>query len=329
PHRNLHTAIWWPTRELLAQDGPRPPERAVFVNLHQLRAFYLAARNLSITRAAEELMVTPPAVSMQVKQLEESLSLRLLFRDGNSLRLTEVGRSLCVRCESIFSQVEALEDYIQEISRARSGVLRLGCPETPAKYVMPRLIQEFKKAYPGIRIVLDQGTSTDMIHSILNQRNELAITQKSRSEEKRLKVKTFGAEELLLIAASNTRTPPADRVSVTQLAAVPVILPQEGSAAREVILDYFQRFEVVPNVVLESASLEITKMAVAQNMGVSFIVRSAVRSELEDRRIKTIDVLEGLPKLEYGISYRNKNSLSPAAWAFLSLLEKMEGVIPR
>lgn len=300
----------------------------MFLNLNQLRTFYCTARALSVTRAAEELMVSPPAVSMQVKQLEETLSLRLLIRDGNALRLTEIGQRLRDRCESIFGQVKDLEDFVADLSLAKSGVLRLGCPETPAKYILPRLIKEYRRTHPGVRVLLDQGPSNEMIDSVLDHRNELAVTQKSKSEERRLKVKTFGAEDLALIAAAQTDTPVADRISLAQLAAVPFILPQEGSATRAVILEYFHRFKVEPDLVLESASVEFTKRAVEQGTGVSFVVRSAVLEELQEGRLKAIEILEGVPKLEYGISYRNRNSLSPAAWAFLTLLEKMDDIIP-
>ena len=117
----------------------------MILNINQLRAFHAAAKLKSITLAAQELMVTPPAISMQVKQLEEALEIKLMFRNGNSIQLTEVGHTIFKRCDRIFKQIKDMEDFLEDISTAKSGVLKIGCPQTPAKYVVPRLIAEFNK----------------------------------------------------------------------------------------------------------------------------------------------------------------------------------------
>ena len=136
----------------------------MILNMNQLRAFHTAAKRNSITRAAQELMVTPPAISMQIKQLEETLEIRLMFRHGNSIRLTEVGESVFQKATTIFDQIHEMENYLDDISTSKSGELKIGCPQTPAKYILPRLITRFNETYPGIRIILNQGLTSGGVH---------------------------------------------------------------------------------------------------------------------------------------------------------------------
>ena len=299
----------------------------MILNINQLRAFYYAARLRSITLAAQELMVTPPAISMQVKQLEENLEIKLMFRDGNSIRITEVGKIVFEKCDKIFKEIKDMEDFIEDISTSKTGVLKIGCPQTPAKYIMPRLIAEFKKTYPGIRIVLDQGDNSEMLKSILNHKNELAVIRR-RGDEKKLKVKSFGNEDLVLVAAPESQNLLVSEISITQLATIPLIVPEEGSATRDVVFEYFRKFKVTPTIIMESGSADLIKEVVAQDNGVSFLVRSAVQNELKNKTLRSIRVLAGSPIIEYGIGYLKRVSLSPGAWAFLRHLDKLDKILP-
>ena len=299
----------------------------MILNINQLRAFYNAAKLKSITLAAHELMVTPPAITKQVKQFEENLGMRLMVRDRNSIKLTDVGTRLYKRCHRIFERIEEMENFLEDISGSKSGVLRIGSPQLPAKYIMPYLISRFKKAYPSIKIVLDQGTNTELTESILSHRNELAFIR-CGTIDKRLKVKAYGNEEITLIAAPNSKNFSNDEISVNQLSTIPLIMPRDGTATREVVLEYLRRFKVTPVVVLESANFDLTKELVKQDNGASFLVKWAVQEELKSKTLKSIRILEGSPTIEYGIGYYKRNALSPEAWAFLRLLDKTEVTVP-
>jgi DNA-binding transcriptional LysR family regulator len=294
----------------------------MILNINQLRSFYTAAKSKSITLAAEELMVTPPAISMQIKQLEEILGIRLLFREGNSIRLTEVGQVIQKKSASIFRQINDMENYLEDISRAKTGVLKIGCPQTPAKYLLPFLIAEFKKTYPGIKIVLDQGTSNRMIRSLYNHNNELAVIR-CRNDDRRLKTKTFGSEEVVLVTALGSRNFPNKEISVAQLSKVPLILQKEGSATRDVVNEYLRRFKIPPLIALESESVDLIKELISQDNGTAFLVKSSVNTELENKKLQAIKILEGSPTIEYGISYLKRKTLSPSAWAFLRIVDKI------
>jgi DNA-binding transcriptional LysR family regulator len=298
----------------------------MIININQLRAFHAAAKAKSITLAAQELMVTPPAVSMQVKKLEETLDIRLMFRDGNSIQLTEMGSALLKKCDKIFRQVKNMENYLDDISTAKSGVLKIGCPQGPTKYIMPPVIAEFKKTYPGIRILLDQGSSSEMVKSILERKNELAIVR-CRADEKRLKVKAVRSEDILLVAAPKSKKILTGEISVTQLSSIPMILQKEGSAARDVILEYLKKFHVKPMIILESAGVELIKKLVSQDDGVGLLAKTVVQEDVKNKTLKAVRILEGSPTMEYGIGYLRRASLSTGAWAFLRAVEKLDDIL--
>ena len=299
----------------------------MILNMNQLRAFHTAARLKSITRAAEALMVTPPAVTMQVKQLEETLDLRLLFREGNAIRLTDVGLEVYRRSRAVFAKLTEMENYLEDISTAKSGELKMGCPQTPARFIMPRIITRFKEMYPGIRIILDQGPNAEMVKSIIGHRNELAFVR-HRPEERRLKIKVLGSEQVLLVAARKSRHLPLDEISVTRLSGIPLILPKKGSAMRDVALEYLQRYNVTPDVVMESASVGLMMEMIRRDSGVSFMERYAVEDDLKKGSIRSIGILEGSPAIQLGIGYLQRRYLSPAAWSFLRMLDKVEDILP-
>lgn len=300
----------------------------MILNINQVRAFYYTCKFKSVTLAAQELMVTPPAVSKQLKQLEDMLKIRLMFRNGNSIQLTEVGQKVYNKSIRIFDQIKEMENFIEDISRAKSGVLRIGCPQSIAKYIIHPLIPSFKKIYPGIRIVLDQGNNLEMIKSILNHKNELVLCRPTPNE-KRLKARVFRREDLVLVTSLEGNIITTDEISISMLSSIPLILPKHGSATRDVVFEYFKKFRITPNIVLESDTIDLTKDLVRNGHGAGFFIRSAVQEDILNKKLKEIRILDGSPTVEIGVGYLKRQSLSPGAWAFLRLLEKLDDMFPR
>jgi len=295
------------------------------LNINQLRTFYAAAKSKNITLAAQELMVTPPAISAQVKQLEETLGVRLMFRDGHTMRLTEVGRSVFEKSSKIFELINKMEIFLQDISMIKTGLLKIGCPQVPAKYILPRLIKIFKKEHPGISIIIDEGDNIEMINNILTSKNELAVIR-SKPMDKRLEVKIFNREDLVLLSAPNSAKISTEEIPISQLLITPMVMPREGAATREVVFEFLQKFNVTPLVVIESGNVDFVKEMVREDYGVAFLARSAVAKELKAGDLKAVKISEGLPVMEYGFGYISGKSLSPAAGAFLRLLDKLDNI---
>jgi DNA-binding transcriptional LysR family regulator len=288
--------------------------------MNQLRSFYTAAKLNSISKAAQALMVTPPAITMHIKRFEENIGIRLLVRDGNSIRLTRTGEGVMQRAELIFQEIHEMEGFLGDVSSGKSGELRVGCPEAPLRNLMP-LIERFKKTYPGVKIIFDQGSNAEMVKSIVDHRNELAVVRYSPNNS-RLKAKALWQDELVLIASPQSAHWPSSEISVMQLSQVPLVLRREGSAVREVVLEYLRRFKVTPFIAVESASTARLKEFIRQDNGIGFVERGAVEGELKDGTLRSIRIVEESPVVESGIAYANRRELSPAAWAFLRLLDK-------
>lgn len=292
-----------------------------FLNVNQLRSFYVAAKWGSITKAAAELMVTPAAVTLQVKQLEENIGLKLLYRAGNSMLLTESGSEVFGRIRTLFDDIDNLEVFIADISKGKSGELRIGCSETAAIYVMPGLITSFQLAYPGIKIIIDRGTTYEMLNSLVNRGNELVVAQ-YRPDDRRIKMRFMGRKQITLIAAKSSELLPRAPISITTLNETPLIAPAKGSAIRHIMSKFLKQHDVFPKIVMETSSIALTKTLVQQDKGVSFVCREGIDEELHHNHVREIEVLEGLPSIEYGVGYLTRNDLSEAALAFIKIMEK-------
>jgi DNA-binding transcriptional LysR family regulator len=266
-------------------------------------------------------MVTPAAVTSQVKQLEEDLGLRLLFRSGNVMRLTESGAAVFQRIQKVFDELDELELFIEDMSKRKSGELRIGCSETAAIDVMPTLIAAFQPRFPGIRVIVDRGTTSEMMKSVLDHKNELVVAR-YRPDDQRLKMRLMGRKEISLIAAYKSTRLPRKRISIAVLNKVPLIAPIKGSATREIIDEQLKQFRVSPRVVIETASIALTKKLVQQDEGVGFICRDEVADEISKKRLREICLLECSPYIEYGIGYLTRRNLSEASLAFIKMIDR-------
>lgn len=293
------------------------------LNMNQLRSFYTAAKCGSVTAAASELMVTPAAITSQVKLLEESIGLKLLFRSGNSMRLTDSGNEVYEKIKKIFEMIDQLEVFISNISKGKTGKLRIGCSETAAIYVIPGLLAVFQMEYPEIRVIIDRGTTDEMIKSLMDRKIDLLVAH-YRTDEKRFKMRYMGKKKISLVAAVQSTHLKQDTMSITDLEQVALIIPAKGSATRKIINDYLQQHGVKPKIVMETSSIALTKTLVQRDEGVSFVCRQGVDEEIEQKKLKEIHVQEIVPDIPYGIGYLNRNDLSEASLAFIRTFEKVK-----
>ncbi len=294
----------------------------MMLNLNQLRIFYFTAKLKSISEVARVLMVTPPAISKQIRQLESTLGLKLIFRDKNSIKLTKEAIRLFKQTKPIFEKVEKLENYLNKMGLNSSPVLKIGSTQTPGKYLMPYLISKFKKMYSNVKIIIDEGNTLEMIEALLNNKVELAI-MRYIPNAKRIKAKAIKREPLLLVSAKKSKHIRKRNISIKELENLPLILPKEGSGIRDVIFEYLKKYNVNLNIIMESASVSLIKQLVLQDEGLTFLEKYTLKEELKRQLFQTINLNEGFPIVELGIAYTNKNILSPPAWAFLKMVDTL------
>ncbi|GAB6907804.1 hypothetical protein DESC_370042 [Desulfosarcina cetonica] len=237
------------------------------------------------------------------------------------MRLTDAGSKVHERVRSIFEQLENLEAFIMNIGENKDGILRLGCSETANIYVIPMLIKAFKSIYPGIKLVVDRGPSKDMLERLLNNKNELVIAQYDPND-KRMKMRYMGRKDIVLVAAKNSRLSPKDIISAHELNEIPLIVPTNGSASREIIISRLKEVGVTPKIVMESSSIPFIKDFTCADEGVTFFCRDVVLKELAAGLLKEVRVLDFTPTIEYGVAYLKRSNLSQAALTFLRMIKE-------
>ncbi|MEW6663720.1 MAG: LysR family transcriptional regulator [Thermodesulfobacteriota bacterium] len=298
------------------------------INLNQLRVFYEAARSGSFTGAARKLFITQPAVTAQMKAFEDQCNLKLFKKKGRRLYLTDEGNTLLECATRIFESERELEAAIEEMRELKRGVLRLGTSKAYARYFMPFFISRFRDAYPHIKVCLDEGSSLDIIRSLVDLKNEVAVIAKVE-EVPGVVFLPFRQNRLLLILPPNHRHSHRQSVSVEELVNDPMIMKEVGSGTRKLVSELFSARGLTPNVLMETSNTEFIKQLVQRGEGISFLVEEAVAAEIREKKLATVPVAGETPFLDVGIAYLEDQHLSHPARAFVEMLKKLATQKPR
>jgi DNA-binding transcriptional LysR family regulator len=292
------------------------------INLNQLRVFYQVAENLNLTRAADKLFISQPAVTAQMKRFEDYCNLKLFKKRGSKIYLTEEGKTLHEYARKIFEYEKEVENVIEDMRKLKRGCLQLGTTKTYARNFMPFLMTRFHDAYPEIKINLNEGSSLDMIHSLLDFRNEVVIILKVE-ENPHICFIPFVREDLVLILKTNHQLTEKKTVSLAELAEEPIIMKETGSGTRKLINEVFALNNFIPKILMETSNTELIKQLVQRGEGISFLTKVAVAKELREKKLATVQVKDQEIFLESFVAYLKDEPLSPAAQAFLEILQKL------
>jgi len=272
------------------------------LNLKQLKVFYYVAKNLSFTRAAEDLFITQPAVTMQISALERQYGLRLFSRKKNELSLTEAGKVLYPYAERVMEIGFEAERALFNLKANPHGVLRLGTTKTIARYLLTPYILRFQVAFPRVRIKVDEGSSEEMAMSVLYGRNDLAIVGRIPYED-RLEAIPFPdheTDELFLAVPPDHPLSTADEVDLREIADVPLILRERGSGTRHVILQCFEQQGLSPRILLEAGNVDFIKDLIQQGAGVGVLGEISVADEVRRGVLKAVPI-SGRPALRIDV----------------------------
>ena len=292
------------------------------INLNQLRIFYYAAKNLSFTKAAKELYISQPAVTSQIRQFEETCNLVLFKRKWRKVFLTDEGKVLYEYAAKLFKQEKQIEGVIEDINRLNLGVLRLGTTKTYARYFMPYMMTAFHESYPKVKIYLNEGSSLEMINSLLQLKNEVAVIARAEDNPD-VSFTPFSQEELVVIMAPEHHFARRGTLSFKEIAGEPVIMKEIGSGTRRLVNGLFARFNMEPDILAETSNTEFIKQLVMRGEGFSFLVKEAVALELREKKLVSVALKEGKSYLDISIAHLKKQQLSRPAQAFVDNLKKI------
>ncbi len=268
----------------------------------RLQVFHTVARLLSFTKAAESLHMTQPAVTFQVRQLEEYFNTRLFDRTHNRISLTEAGQRVYRFADGIFALYSEMENAVRDLTGEVSGVLMVGASTTIAEYMLPALLGNFKAKYPEVTIRLSVANTDAIVAMVENNSIDLGVVE-APVHNKNLVVETCRIDRMVLIVPPGHELAARDSVPMSALLEYPYICREEGSGTREVILEHLNYTAIDPaslNVVMELGSPEAVKGAVEAGMGVSIVSRATIAKELQLGTLVAIDIE---PPLERPLSF--------------------------
>ena len=268
----------------------------------RLQVFYTVAKLLSFTKAAETLHMTQPAVTFQVRQLEEHFNTRLFDRTHNRVTLTEAGRKSYEYAEDIFELYSEMENSVKELTGDVSGALTLGASTTIAEYMLPSLLSGFTKKYPDIQLRLRVSNTEGIVSMIENSMIDLGIVE-GPVTNKNLLVETCRVDRLVVIVPPGHSLANQKFIAMEELMHNPFISREEGSGTRDVIIGYMTELGLDKNnlnICLELGSPESIKGAVEAGMGVSIVSSATIEKEL---KLDILCALDLNPPLERSFSF--------------------------
>lgn len=294
--------------------------------LKQLQTFIEVAREKSVSRAAERLFVTQPAVSMQIRQLEEAFGLSLIEPVGRNIQLTHAGQEFLIHAIAALGKLKDLEASMAEHVGAKKGRIELGIVST-AKYFVPMLLVRFAKLMPGIDVVLHIDNRDNILGML--QRNELDLVIMGRAPANiDCEATPFASNPLGIVAPPDHPLVRRKRMAFDMVKDHPFVVREQGSGTRAAMERLFQQYEIPVKVAMEMPSNETIKQAVMAGMGLAFLSMRTVRHELAAGHLALLDI-SGMPIVgKWYVTHLSQKKLSPAAQAFKKfLIEQAEPLI--
>ena len=286
------------------------------VSFRQLQVFVEVARHLSFARAAEALHLTPPAVTMQVKELEAQIELALFDRKGRQVTLTTSGESFLVYARRMLTTLKEAGDAMARLRRLEGGRLTVGLVST-AKYFVPRLLARFRTEHPGVEVRLEVTQNRDQLVAAMNGGEiDLAVMGRPpRGLEAR--AEPFAPHPHVFIAApGHPLLGVRVRPTLQRLAREPLVVREAASGTRAVLDRYLREHKAEARITMEMPSNETIKQAVMAGMGLSFLSLHTIGLELKSGLLAIVPV-EGTPVVRtWNIVHLRSRVLSPAAEAF-------------
>ncbi|MET0052650.1 MAG: LysR family transcriptional regulator [Candidatus Thiodiazotropha sp.] len=286
--------------------------------LRQLKVFQVVAEHLNYTRAAKALHLTQPAVSMQVKQLEEAVGLPLFEQAGKKILLSEAGREIYQYARTIFQTFEEMEEVIASLKGLGTGHLNIAVAST-VNYFAPRLLAAFARSYPGIDLHLDV-TNRQRLMGLLKSNHIDIVLMGLPPEDIDLEYEPFMENPLVVIAPPGHPLEGVSRVPVQRLKDEVFIMREEGSGTRLAMERFFAEQHIEISAGMQMTRNEAIKQAVRAGMGLSVVSTHTIELEVETGRLVILDI-EGFPQQRHWYLVHRKNKrLSPSARAFVDFV---------
>ncbi len=257
----------------------------------RLKVFFTVAKHLSFTKASNELLISQPAITKHIKEIETKLAIRIFERKGTRIALTPAGKILYEKTKKIFEIYKELEYEIGTLRKQYTGNLVIGASSTIAQWVIPVVLSKFKEAYPSIKISLVNGNSTQIENALFEGKIDLGIVEGNR-RRKGLRYTFFKNDILKPVVSSKSKYSGLDTISVKELLKIPLLLREHGSGTLDVILKTLHEKAKINlsdlNVLMHLGSTESIKTYLHHSDAMAIISCPAIKKEVEAGILKTV-----------------------------------------
>jgi DNA-binding transcriptional LysR family regulator len=289
-------------------------------SLNSLIVFHKVVKLGSFSKAAEALFMTQPGVSNHVAQLELQTGLKLLDRERGRIELTREGRTVFKYAEKIEKAARELESAIMGMQKDARPLLKVGTTPTYSRIMMPHVLGAFQKTNPDILIKLDTGSSGEMVQSLLSNKNDITIAV-NPALSKKLASFPFHREELMLITSHDHPLAKRHTIALDDIKPYPLLIREEGSATRSVVLDALAVQNIKPSVLIEAKSTEFIKEWVSRGKGISILIRRAIQDH-ENNFLTVVPLVDPL-YLEISVIFLKSRRNDPSIKRFVEYVREL------
>lgn len=287
--------------------------------LHQLQIFLKVCELGSITKASEEMFLTQPAVSIQLKKLQDQFDIPLTELIGRKIYVTDFGKEIAKVSEEIIEASKKIHHTALQFQGLLAGEIKFSIVST-AKYILPYFMNGFVKQHSAIDISIDVTNKTKVVESLIKNESDFALVSVLPENLEIEKITLMSNQLYLVKGAEEDAT--SKSISNKQLGQLPMIFREKGSATRKAMEDYFRKSNVIPNSKLVLVSNEAIKQAVCAGLGYSIMPLIGMMDELETGKMNIVEA-KGLPmSTSWNLIYNKNKVLSPAAQAYIRYIEE-------
>ncbi len=295
------------------------------MEIDHLKSFASIAQEKSFSRAAQKQYISQPAISMQMKALEEEVGQALFDRGKREVQLTEAGKIVHSHAKAIFNEIKCTHDEIDAIQKLVRGHLVIGCSDTISSYLLPSVLSEFLAKYPAIEVALHNRHTPEIIRMVLDREVDCGIVTLPVGENDCEVQRLFSYKNVALCTGEHICTQNGT-ITVQALAQHRLLLLEQGTQNRLLVDEAFKDAQVRHTSVMEFGSVEVQKAFAKAGLGIAIIPDFALPKKKRLRNMRTLRIRK-IKKCEVGIVVRKNRILSPATQEFITLLKSQQQVL--
>ena len=290
------------------------------MNLNSLKLFNTFANELSFSKTASILYISQPAVSIQIKKLEDDLGLKLFEKTGKNLYLTDNGKLLYEYTKKIFTLVDEIELVFSTKSVNVKGVIEIGASNTPAMYILPQILAEFNRILPNVTINLHVGNTFDVEKMIYDNRVDFAVSGGEIFSNDIIHSEKLIEDEVILVTSPSSMLAGRENVERHELIGSKFVAHEKNSKLHELVERILNELGLETNTITTLGQVDAIKKAVSLGMGVSALPLLTVKDELQSGILEQFKIKDKGWFYPYSLIYNKKRHQSPASWNLMELI---------